>query len=324
MDRDGADAALCADRGVVAGVDIGGTKTALLVTDIASGEDLACDRYATPADAGPAAMVAELVGAARRLVEQTDRPPTALRAIGVAMPGYVDVEKGRVIRAGNLAGWQDVPLRELLSRELDLPAYVDNDASMAALGEKWRGAAKRMNNFVFLAFGTGVGAGIMVNGRIHRGYHNAAGEVGNFIMSRRALGKARHGHGDLELRIGGPAVKRLTRQEAGEGLKLHALFAEAQADRRLRRLAEKLADYVAMTVIDITALLDPEAIIFGGGGGATNAPLLEAVRRRVDRELAVCPALMLSALGEDAQLHGAVFGALWQLDPDLALREELR
>ena len=316
--------ALDADQGVVVGVDIGGTKTALLVTDIAGGEDLAGDRYPTPADAGPTAMVAELVAAIRRLVEQADRPPEALKAVGVAMPGYVDVESGRVIRAGNLAGWQDVPLRDVLNRELGLPAYVDNDASMGALGEKWRGAAKRMNNYVFLAFGTGVGAGIMVNGRMHRGYHNAAGEVGSFLMSRRALGTERDGHGDLELRIGGPAVAELSARTVGEPLKLQGLFADARLDSRLRRLSGRLADYAAMAAINITALLDPEAIIFGGGGGATNEPLLEAVRRRVERELDICPAMMLSALGEDAQLHGAVFGALWQLDPNLAQREELR
>ena len=310
-------------QGVAVGVDIGGTKTALLATDIATGDDLACDRYPTPADAGPTAALEALVEAVRRLVEQTGRPSEALRAVGVAVPGYVDADAGRVIRAGNLAGWLDLPLRALLERALDMPAYVDNDASMAALGEKWRGAAKQMNNFVFLAFGTGVGAGIVVNGRLHRGYHHAAGEVGNFLMSRRALGKERHGHGDLELRVGGPAIEDLT-EEAGESLKLKGLFRGAAADRKLRRLAERTADYVAMAVVNITALLDPEAIVFGGGGAATNEDLLEAVRRRVERELHICPALMLSALGEEAQLHGAVFGALWQLNPSLALREELR
>jgi glucokinase len=216
-----------------------------------------------------------------------------------------------------------VPLRDIVGYEMGLP-YVDNDAAAAALGEKWRGAAKQMHNFVFLALGTGVGAGVMINGRLHRGFHHAAGEVGNFMMSRRALNKDRGGHGDLELRIGGPAVQEQTEDAAGKKLKVKDTFKQADDDRRLLKVAERLADYIAMTVINITALLDPEAIIFGGGGSSAGGPLIERVRERVERELAICPALMHSTLGEDAQLHGAVFGALWQLHPELALREELR
>jgi glucokinase len=306
--------------GLVVGVDIGGTKTALLATDIATCQDLGSERYETPADAGPEAMLGELFTAVRTLVQSTGRPLEELRAVGIAIPGHVNGEQGRVIRAGNLAGWRDVPIRDIVGRELSLPVYIDNDASTAALGEKWRGAAKTMSNFVFLALGTGVGAGVVVNGRIHRGHHFAAGEVGNFLLSRRALGKDRGGHGDLELRIGGPAVQVQTKSAAGQKLKVKDTFRRAKDDRRLRKVADRLADYIAMSVVNIAALLDPEAIIFGGGGSTAGAPLIEGVRERVEREVAIVPALLRSTLGEDAQLHGAVFGALWQLDPDLALR----
>jgi glucokinase len=310
--------------GIAVGVDIGGTKTALLATDIATGHDLVSERYATPADAGPAAMIDDLLRAVRTLVQGTGRPVDDLRALGIAVPGRVDGETGCVIQAGNLAGWRDIPIRAIVERELNLPVYVDNDASAAALGEKWRGAAKTMNNFVFLALGTGVGAGVVVNGRIHRVYHSAAGEVGNFLLSRKALGTDRGGHGDQELRIGGPAVQVQTMSAAGKKLKVKGTFRRAKDDRRLGKVADQLADYIAMAVVNIAPLLDPEAIIFGGGGSTAGAPLIEAVRERVAGEVANVPILMRSTLGEDAQLHGAVFGALWQLDPDLARREELR
>jgi glucokinase len=312
------------ERGIVVGVDIGGSKIALLATDISTGEDLATDRFPTPADAGPTAMLDELFDSVFRLIEGTGRAREDLRALGIAVPGWVDVEHGRVLQAGNLSGWRDIPLRDIISHQLGLPAFIENDAKTAALGEKWRGAAKQMNNFVFLALGTGVGAGVMINGRIHRGFHYAAGEAGSLIMSRRALGRDRGGHGDLELRIGGPSVQEQTVEETGRPLKVKDTFKQADADRRLRKVANRLADYIAMTVINITVLLDPEAIIFGGGGSSAGQALIERVRERTERELSVCPALMRSTLGEDAQLHGAVFGALWQLDPNLALREELR
>ena len=312
------------DKGVVIGVDIGGTKVALLATDITTGQDLARDRFSTPADAGPSALIERLFEAVQRLVLEAGREPEQLRALGIAAPGLVDAEHGRVIQAGNLAGWRDIPLRDIIGHELGLPAFVDNDANAGALGEKWRGAAKQMHNFVFLALGTGVGAGVVVNGRIHRGYHNAAGEVGNFLMGRQYLGKNRRGHGNLELLAGGPALREETKAAVGKKLKVAETFQQAERDTRLEKVAERAADYIAMAVINIAALLDPEAVIFGGGTAAGGEPLIERVRSRVEREITPCPALIRATLGEEAQLHGAVFGALWQLHPDLALREELR
>lgn len=313
-----------AERGLVVGIDVGGTKVALMATDIATGEDLARDRVPTPADAGPDALIEQLCSTVYALVEQTGREREQLRALGIAVPGPVDVEQGRVILAGNLDGWRDVPLADRLTEQFGVPIFVDQDANAAALGEHWRGCAKEMNNFVFLALGTGLGAGLMINGRIHRGYHAAAGEVGNFVMGREFLGEERGLHGNLELLVGSPAIRDGARDAAGAELHAAEVLDQANEDERLQRIADEVADYVAMAAIGIASLLDPEAIVFGGGTSAAGDDLLEPVRQRVERELAVRPKLLRSALGEDAQLHGAVFGALWRLNPELALREELR
>ncbi len=313
-----------ADRGLVVGIDVGGTKVALMATDIATGEDLARDRAPTPADAGPDALIAQLCASVYALVERTGRRREQLCALGIAVPGSVDVEQGRVIVAGNLEGWRDVPLADRLTEQFGVPVFVDQDANAAALGERWRGCAKEMNNFVFLALGTGLGAGLVINGRLHRGYHSAAGEVGNFLMGREFLGQERGLHGNLELLVGSPAIREGAREAAGDELKAAEALERAVEDERLEPVADEVADYVAIAAINIAALLDPEAIVFGGGTSAAGDDLLEPVWQRVERELAVRPKLLRSALGEDAQLHGAVFGALWRLNPELALREELR
>jgi glucokinase len=312
----------CETCGVVVGVDIGGSKVALMVTDVARGADLAYQRYPTPAEAGPEAFIEQLAEAIDGVLDQAGYRRDALRALGVTVPGQVDVERGQVILAGNLAGWQDVPLRTLLQRQFTLPVFIDNDANAAALGEMWRGAAKSMHNFVFLALGTGVGAGVVVNGRLHRGYHNAAGEVGNLLVRR--LGRKKERRIWLWQHIGSPAIQRASRRASGRKLGAAKLFARAEADPRLRRVAERLAGYVALAVVDIAAVLDPQAIIFGGGTAAAGELLIERVRRLAVARLPVMPELIRAALGEDAQLHGAVFGALWELNPSLALREELR
>ena len=311
-------------HGVVVGIDVGGTKTALMATDVATGKDLATEEAPTETDAGPEAMIEGMVERIGALLGEAGRTMDDLRAVGVAIPGLVALDTGRVIAAGNLAGWFDIPLRDILNRKLGVPVFVDQDAKVAALGEKWRGGAREINNFVFLALGTGIGAGVVINGRLHRGFHNGSGEIGNFVMGREFLGQDRGQHGNLEMLAGGRAIRAEAKERRGEDLSAAQALKEADGDERLEDVAERVADYVAMAVVNITALLDPEAIVFGGGTSAAGEDLLDPVRERVERELGTRPILMRSVLGTEAQLHGAVFGALWQLDPDLALREELR
>lgn len=309
---------------IVVGVDIGGTKIALIACDMTTGDELARSTISTPDDAKPQALLDEVAEEIDTLVKQIDCKMAHIAALGVAVPGPVDFDDGRVILAGNLPGWRDVPLREILRRRFNFPVWIDQDANAAALGEHWRGSAKSMHNFVFLALGTGIGAGVFINGRLHRGFQNNAGEVGNFIMGRQHLRKDRQGHGNLELLIGGPAIRKEARKVVRKELSAAEAIDLADHDRRLKPVADRVVDYLAITVINIASLLDPQAIIFGGGTASAGLDLIDRVRTRVEREIRVVPALMHSVLAEDAQLHGAVFGALWELDPELALREELR
>jgi glucokinase len=311
-------------RDLVAGVDIGGTKVAVMVCDTEQGDELARDSFSTPADAEPNVLLDHVGASVEALVARTGQQMTRLRSLGVAVPGQVDLKEGMVIRAGNLRSWQDVPLQGILRRRFDVPVWIEQDANAEALGERWRGCAREMHNFVFLALGTGIGAGVVINGRLHRGYHNAAGEVGNFVMGRQSLGKNRRGHGNLELLIGGPAIRKEARKAIRKKLSAAEAIELADDNRRLKPIVDRVSDYLAIAVINIAALLDPQAIVFGGGTASAGPDLIDRVRVRVERELQVVPALMHSVLGEDAQLHGAVFGALWELDSKLALREELR
>ncbi len=320
------------DRRVVVGIDIGGTKTALLATEVAGGSDLGSESFPTPAEDGPDALLDALDEAIRATLRTSGRDVADLCAVGIAAPGMVNAGRGRVVEAGNLDGWRDLPLRDLVERRFHVPVFVEQDANAAALGEKWRGAARQMNNFAFVALGTGIGVGLVINGRLHRGFHNAAGEVGNFVMGREYLGEREaDGVGNLARLIGGKTLRRRAEDAAGEEMSAaEAIDRGADAiegnggDDDLAPLAEDAIEYVAMTVVAIAALLDPEAVILGGGTAEAGAALIDPVRDLVARELPAPPAIMHAVLGPAAQLHGAVFGALWQLDPDLALREELR
>ena len=302
---------------VVVGVDIGGTKTALLAWACTSQTVLAQDAFDTPTEIGPEAMVDRLVEAIETVLTQSGQTPANLRAIGVAVPGLVDAKAGMVLTAGNLAGWTQVPLCDLLQARLHLPVGIEHDANAAALGERWRGAARDLTNFAFVALGTGIGVGIVLNGQLYRGAHHAAGELGDLVVGREFLGQDRGGQGNLAQLIGGKTLRGRAHEATGDDLRSAEVITRAEEDVALAVMADEVVDYLAMAIIATAALLDPEAIIVGGGTAEAGEDLLEPVRERVAREVPAPPVLIASALGADAQLYGAVFAALQVCSPAL-------
>jgi glucokinase len=295
---------------IVVGVDIGGTKTALMVWDCARETVLAEDAVTTPTGIGPNEFVEGLAEEIAALIARAERSLENLIAIGVAVPGLVDAAEGKVIEAGNLAGWVDFPLRACLREHFPVAVGIEQDANAAALGEQWRGAAQDQRDFVFLALGTGIGAGIMINSQLYRGAHFAAGEVGNFVMAREFLGEDRHGEGNLAHLIGGRTLRARAEEATGEELSAAEAIAAGTEDPKLEDVAEDVVDYLAMTVIAITSLLDPPLIVLGGGTAEAGYDLITPVRERAARELARETRIIPAQLGSEAQLYGAIFTAM--------------
>lgn len=286
-------------RSVLIAVDIGGTKTALMVADAHTHEPLALERYKTDPAATPAATAKALKRRVDELLLHEGLAKRRISAVGAAVPGQVD-HLGNILVAGNL-GWQDAPFREQLSRAFGVPAFVEHDANSAAIGERWKGHAARVNDFVFLALGTGVGAGLYLGGKLHRGFHHAAGEVGNMLLRRKAPSKP-PGADSLAEQVGSSAIKERAGAPKDSSAK------EVLADPEAVHVAQRVADEVAAAIINICTVIDPELVVLGGGT-ATDA-LLTRVRSRVSDELAFKPDILRSALGEEAQLYGALYGAL--------------
>jgi glucokinase len=280
-------------------IDIGGSKVAVLARELRNGREVYRAKVPTPKEGGVDEML--------RLIDvQIGSIPGGrafLRALGVAVPGFVDAE-GRVLQAGNLKGWVDVPLRSLLSRRYRIPAFVDQDANCAALGEKWMGAARDMDDFVFVALGTGVGAGLYLGGRIHRGARSAAGELGDLVLHP---GAPRHAPAVSDVAGKGSITER-ARRITGEEMRAGDVVRHAGGRGRLARVANDVVDHIAGSVLAISTLLDPEAIVFGGGTSAAGRVLLREIRRRL-RPHGMKTRLLLSRLGTEAQLYGALGGA---------------
>jgi predicted NBD/HSP70 family sugar kinase len=202
-----------AEYGYLAGVDLGSRVLRASVCDL-RGRVLARRQEPTCTESCEATL-AQVTRVLRRLLADNGIDPAKLFAIGIGAPGMTDVDAGRVISAVNLPGFEDVPLRQVLEDAFGVPAAVDNDANMAALGERWMGCARGRSDFVFMAWGAGVGAGLVVGGRLHRGSRWFAGEISHMHLDFREWARDYGAQGYLESRVGASALPRLLSDAGG-------------------------------------------------------------------------------------------------------------
>ena len=316
---------LCFDSsyGCVAGVDLGGSNIRLAIADL-DGKILARWNVSTRGNRTPAKIVKLISEGVRRLMQQTAIPAKNLLSIGVGAPGITDVQAGIVVSAPHLQDWQSVPFRDLLEAKLNVPATVENDVNTAALGESWAGSAKGVANFVFLAIGTGIGAGLFIADRLYHGSDWAAGEVGYFLVPGAPVTPiAIDKPGALEKIIGGNGIEQAWRKlcqngsRNGQTLQPTEVFEIAeQGDVRARKLLHATAQALAHTISNISVLLNTSLIVLGGAIGSSE-PLLRATRKLLDRNEFARPRLAISLLREDAQLYGAVRLALDDVEAKL-------
>lgn len=287
-----------------AGVDLGATNVRVVIAN-EDGEIEA--RRAGPLPPGSPDDVLAKIG---RTIDELVRGVwigNKVAAIGVALPGAVDPAQGTVTSIANMPGWDDVPIAKLLGAPRDVPVVVENDANAAAIGEGWLGAARGLADHVFIALGTGVGSGIVLGGRVHRGAHFLAGELAFFPMTREQLHAGDWQH-CLESVVGGRAAALKAVALLGDRAKAADLFDEAKAGRPdALAWLEEVQDFIAMAVVDIIAMLDPAAVVFGGGvAAAQGEQFLAPIRDMVHRCTPLRTRIVLSELGEDAQILGAI------------------
>lgn len=300
------------------GIDFGGTSVKSGV--VLGGEVVdTAPPLATPDFDGPDPLVDTLLQTIQCLRE--DHPRIA--AIGVGMPGLVNFEQGVVHNLTNVPGWQKFPLRNRLEQRLDIPVTVDNDANCMAYAEWKRGAGRGTNDLIAITLGTGVGGGVVANGQMVRGSRFGAGEVGQ--MSNDWQGKRGHygNLGALEDYIGNREITDLARERyenAGQPKADHELTPQALS--KLTRAGDELAlgvwDEVARrlasTLMGCCWLLNPHAIIIGGGvaraGDLLFGPLTEHLYAQLSEPFRENLMVLPARFGNEAGMVGAANLAL--------------
>lgn len=312
--------------GCVAGVDIGGSNLRLVLADL---DGTILSRWAanTRVLRTPAKIVDRIHDGIRELLRQQKLSRRQLLAVAAGAPGMTDVKAGMVLSAPHLMNWENVPLRSLLGARLKVPVVIENDVNAAAIGERWNGAARGRDNFVFLAIGTGIGAGIFIGGELYHGADWAAGEVGYLqVPGTRASTVLMDQPGALESLIGGYGIEYAWRKACGKrgkngqldpSLKPTEVFALAESGNSIAmRILAESAKVLADTISNISVLLNPSLVVLGGGIGKSEC-LFEKTRRILERNDFARPRLAISILDEDAQLYGLLRLALDKAEESL-------
>ena len=306
-----------AERGCVAGVEIGPNFIRFLLADL-DGHELGRAKASLSWNSSkPAAVCAQIAKELRNLLRKLKLDEEQLLGLVVGVPAIVDVKQGVVFSLSALKGWDSVPLGSMLSREFQCRVIVENDTNLAAQGEYHHGAAKGEQNFVFIIIGEGVGAGIVLDGNIYRGAKWSAGEIGylrvpNISREHPTI----HGYGRLEKVLGAPGILRSwrasrkrsrTHPKVSSATEVFDLAAagNSQAKKILLQRATILSDIV----LDLALILNPSVILLGGEVGSHPRLLQEVNKQLKGSEFAVMP-VGPGALGSSAVMWGAVYMGL--------------
>ncbi|MBN1535737.1 MAG: ROK family transcriptional regulator [Anaerolineales bacterium] len=302
------------------GVDCGGTKMFGALADL-SGEIIEEINVPTNSTCGDKnfELLVEII---TQLVKKATTTDKNLLGVGVGIPATVDVDRGIVLSSPAL-GWREFPLQERLKKEFDIPVVLDNDVNLAALGEMWFGSKQAINNLALITVGTGIGAGIIIDGAVYRGSKGSAGEVGFLLPSTAHLGQGRshQGFGPLETLASGTGIAERARTILTGTLseeQLNAITAEDVFDKARQKepwavqIVDETVDLLALAVVTLAVCYDPDVIVLGGGVARSADLLIEPIKQRVSASTPFPFNLVASPLGYRAAVMGSIVNLVYR------------
>jgi glucokinase len=317
---------------LVIGIDLGGTKISTALVD-SDGKIIAQDYRETQAIAGPQVVVGRALDSAREVMAQAAVEQSQVAAVGIGAPGSVDIKTGVVVAPPNLPGWDRVPLRQLVEDGLGIKAFLENDANAAALGEHRLGAGRGTEHMIYVTVSTGIGGGLILDGRLYHGVSGMAGEIGHITVMPYGPLCGCGNRGCLEALASGTAIAREARERVVRGVPtLMADLAEGDLERITAKLVAEAArqgDVEAQEIIDqamrylgvgmanLANLFNPQLIVIGGGltniGELLFGPVRRVVDQRAFRAQSQALRIVRAELGDDVGVLGAAAVALAQL-----------
>lgn len=305
------------------GIDLGGTGIKVGVVD-EGGRILNKLSCPTEPERGHEAVIHDMAQLTLRAIEDSGVPMDEIESIGIGIPGIFDSARNIVPFCTNLF-WHDVPLVQLMQREIDKPVYVGNDASVAGLGETFGGAIRGVRDSVFVTLGTGVGGGVVLGGRLFTGFHGVGTEIGHMITvaggemctcGNRGCWE-RYASATALIRMGTEAMRQdpdclIAQRAGGDGDKVTGklvIDCVREGDSVAEQVFDEYVYHLCVGLVNIINNFDPEVIVLGGGIAGAGQILLDAVNKKLPG-MVFCKGMpyarvMLATLGNDAGLIGA-------------------
>lgn len=304
------------------GVDVGGTNVKLALVDL-NGKIVYSNTTPTRADLGYEHSITNIQNAIEELMKETNTNKDTIEAIGFGFPGQIDYQKGVVRLLPNMPGWVDVPVAKIMQDKFGITTKLDNDVRVATLGELKYGAGKGCENLVCITVGTGIGSGLVFNGKLIRGAKNAAGEIGHIKLTMGDGPICGCGdYGCFEAYASGPAIVAEAKEyiKGGKSSKFKELATEElspyivaqaalQGDAVAKRIYAKMGEIIGLGLTSVINLLNPEKVIIGGGvadaGDILFNPIRETIAKRAMPIQASAVEIVPAQLGNTAGVIGA-------------------
>ncbi|MGN1021599.1 MAG: ROK family protein [Aristaeellaceae bacterium] len=308
---------------VYAGIDVGGTGIQVGVVD-ETGRIIAKSSMVTEVGAPYQEQIAGMARCVQEAMDKAGLPLSELKSVGAGVPGLADQKTGIVTYCPNIH-WSNVPFREEFQKHIDKPVFIDNDATVAGLAESVAGVSAGSDSSVFLTLGTGVGGGIVINGRVWNGAHGVGSEIGHMILEADGEPCNCGNNGCLERYCSATAIIRMAREQMdnhpdslilsmakGDKANINAkivIDAAREGDATAVKVFRRYVRYLGQAIANIVNFLDPEVVVLGGGVSKAGAFLLDAVRQEVPKYVLYKTMpharIELARLGPDAGIIGA-------------------
>lgn len=312
------------DKSCVVGVDLGGTKILAGVFD----DKLNClsrSKLSTKAQRGIEAVVERIARCVRDAVDECDLSLKNVKALGIGAPGASNPDTGTVLFAPNLPGWKDVPLKKLLEKALDVPVFIENDCNIQALGVYEKELKAKPKNMVGMFLGTGIGGGLVFDGKLYSGFNRTAGEIGHIVLE---VGGPKCGCGNkgcFEALASRTAMFKRIQAAVKDGQKTvltdmlgsnlddmrsgDLRKAIKRGDKFVEKVVEEAAEYTGIAVANVINLLNPDVVVVGGGiidalEDEMMAIIVETAHDYAMEGTAKDIEIIASKLGDDAGITG--------------------
>ena len=311
------------------GVDIGGTNVRMGVVT-PEGKVLEKVEYLTDTSRGGLALFQELISHLKDLIRKDFKPSYTLIGIGIGVAGIIDIKKGILRYSPNLPDLNGVELRDFLKEKISAPIVIENDANAFTLGEGWMGAARGSQHYCGITLGTGVGGGMVVEGKILHGTEGMAGEVGHMVINPEGLLCSCGGKGCLEVYASGTGIRRMALEaiEKGKGkgilqwsggnpqkITSEKVFEAAQSgDLTAKEIFVRMGGYLGLGLVDLIHLFNPEKIVIGGKVSRAwdyfIGNTMETVQERSMKGPRERVQIVQALCGDDAGILGAAYSVL--------------